>query len=218
MPSQPMKVRPWRCTHQGDARLDRPMTNCSTKPLTTVAAITIDMIMKKRRSLPIGACRPSSANVAMSLAPKRNRCGRLSSVRRLCQTLSPGLKSASMARMSVFATRQHQMFPVLDAVQIETASRFASGPARPLAAGETVNAVGEQGAPAWLVLEGGIDVFRRDGLSHEAPVTTHGVGQLSGEVNQLAGRPSNAARSAGRKGVTAMTIAPAPLRAGEGGE
>src|SRR3569623_1906983 len=140
MPSQPMKVRPWRCTHQGDARIDRPMTNCSTKPLTTVAAITIDMIMKKRRSLLIGACRTSSANVAMSLAPKRNRCGRLSSVRHHRQPLSPGRKSGSMARMSVFATRQHQMFPVLDAVQIETASRFASGPARHFAAGERVYA------------------------------------------------------------------------------
>src|SRR3569833_1240011 len=71
MPSQPMKVRPWRCTHQGDARLERPAANCSTKPLTTVAAMTIDMIMKKRRSLPIGASLTVSANVAMSLAPKR---------------------------------------------------------------------------------------------------------------------------------------------------
>src|SRR3569623_1012476 len=213
MPSQPMKVRPWRCTHQGDARIDRPMTNCSTKPLTTVAAITIDMIMKKRRSLLIGACRTSSANVAMSLAPKRNRCGRLSSVRHHRQPLSPGRKSGSMARMSVFATRQHQMFPVLDAVQIETASRFASGPARHFAPGETVYAVGEQGAPAWLVLEGGIEVFRRDGLSHEAPVTTHGGGQLSGEVNQLAGRPSIAAGRAGRKGCTALPFDAAHLRA-----
>ena len=109
-----------------------------------------------------------------------------------------------MARMSVFATRQHQMFPVLDAVQIETASRFASGPARHFAPGETVYAVGEQGAPAGLVLEGGIDVFRRDGLRHEAPATTHGGGQRSGEVNQRAGRPAIAAGRAGRNGCTAL--------------
>jgi thioredoxin reductase (NADPH) len=31
--------------------------------------------------------------------------------------------------MSVLETRSHQMFPVLDAGQIETARRFASGPA-----------------------------------------------------------------------------------------
>ena len=33
------------------------------------------------------------------------------------------------------ASREHQMFPVLDADQIETAKRFASGPARTFAAG-----------------------------------------------------------------------------------
>src|SRR3569623_1215833 len=106
--------------------------------------------------------------------------------------------------MSVFATRQHLMFPILDAAQIETASRFASGPARHFAPGETVYAIGEEGAPAWLVLAGAIEVFRRDGLSHEAPVTVHGVGQLSGEVNQLAGRPSIAAGRAGPDGCTVL--------------
>ena len=40
-----------------------------------------------------------------------------------------------------------------------------------------------------LVLEGTIEVARRDGLDHEAPITIHGVGQISGEVSQLAGRP-----------------------------
>jgi thioredoxin reductase (NADPH) len=30
--------------------------------------------------------------------------------------------------MSVIQTRSHQMFPVLDAGQVETAKRFASGP------------------------------------------------------------------------------------------
>jgi thioredoxin reductase (NADPH) len=88
------------------------------------------------------------------------------------------------------ALREHQMFPVLDADQIETAKRFASGPARTFAVGEQVYAIGELGAPAWLVLAGSIDVVRRDGLSHEAAITTHGAGQLTGEVNQLAGRPS----------------------------
>ena len=90
--------------------------------------------------------------------------------------------------MSTLSTREHQMFPVLNAVQIATAKRFASGPERHFAAGESVYAIGEQGVPAWLVLEGTIDVVRRDGLSREAPITIHRVGQLSGEVNQLAAR------------------------------
>ena len=40
--------------------------------------------------------------------------------------------------MSVIDTRSHQMFPTLDAGQIETARRFASGPAREFAPGEVV--------------------------------------------------------------------------------
>jgi thioredoxin reductase (NADPH) len=38
--------------------------------------------------------------------------------------------------MSLVETRGHQMFPVLDAEQVETAKRFASGPARNFAPGE----------------------------------------------------------------------------------
>jgi thioredoxin reductase (NADPH) len=116
-------------------------------------------------------------------------------------------------RMSTLGTRAHQMFPVLTAAQIEMARRFASGAARRFAPGETLYAIGEEGAPAWLVLEGRIDVVRRDGLNHEAPVTTHGPGQLSGEVNQLAGRASLAAGRAGTEGCTALPFDPAHLRA-----
>jgi thioredoxin reductase (NADPH) len=74
--------------------------------------------------------------------------------------------------MSLIETRGHQLFPVLDASQIETAKRFASGPARHFAPGEVVFDVGQRQAPAWLVLKGSI------------------VGQFSGEVSQLAGRES----------------------------
>jgi thioredoxin reductase (NADPH) len=115
--------------------------------------------------------------------------------------------------MSVLNSREHQMFPVLDVAQIETAKRFASGPVRRFAPGEVVYAIGEQGAPSWLVLEGAIDVVRRDGLSHEAPITSHGPGQFTGEVNQLAGRASIAAGRAGAAGCTALPFDPAHLRA-----
>ncbi|MFC0410909.1 FAD-dependent oxidoreductase [Roseomonas elaeocarpi] len=115
--------------------------------------------------------------------------------------------------MSTLSMREHQMFPVLDAAQIETARRFASGPARRFAPGETIYAIAERDAPAWLVLEGAIDVMRRDGLSLEAPITTHRAGQFSGEVNQLAGRPSIAAGLAGPDGCVALPFDPAHLRA-----
>ena len=115
--------------------------------------------------------------------------------------------------MSDVGARDHQMFPVLNAEQLETAKRFASGPARVFAAGEQVYAIGDHGVAAWLVLAGTIDVVRRDGLSHEAPITTHGPGQLTGEVNQLAGRPTIAGGTAGPEGCTALPFDPAHLRA-----
>ena len=68
--------------------------------------------------------------------------------------------------MSVIKTRGHQLFPVLDGTQIDTARRFASGPEREFAPGEIVYNAGERDVPAWLVLKGSIAVVRRDGLDH----------------------------------------------------
>ncbi|CAH1663647.1 FAD-dependent oxidoreductase [Chelatococcus asaccharovorans] len=115
--------------------------------------------------------------------------------------------------MSTVDMREHQMFPVLSPRQIATSRRFASGPETRFAPGQTLYDIGDHGAPAWLVLDGSIEVFRRDGLSREAVVTTHGAGQFSGEVNQLAGRPSIAAGRAGPDGCTALPFDPAHLRA-----
>ena len=99
--------------------------------------------------------------------------------------------------MSIIERRREQIFPVLDAAQIETAKRFASGPARDFAPGEIVFDVGARNAPAWLVLKGSIDVVRRDGLNRETPITAHEVGQFSGEVSQLARRDTLACGRAG---------------------
>ncbi|MBP0495578.1 FAD-dependent oxidoreductase [Pararoseomonas indoligenes] len=115
--------------------------------------------------------------------------------------------------MRVPTTRSEQTYPVFDAQQIGIARRFASGAPHRFAAEESLYAIGDHGAPAWLVLEGSIDVVRRDGLSHEAPVTTHGPGGFSGEVNQLAGRPSIAAGRAGPEGCVALPFDAAHLRA-----
>ncbi|TPG21807.1 thioredoxin reductase [Sphingomonas koreensis] len=115
--------------------------------------------------------------------------------------------------MTTLDARRHQMFPVLDSSQLATAKRFASGPAQHFEAGAQVYAIGEKESPAWLVLDGTIDVIRRDGLSHEAAITTHGPGQLTGEVAQLAGRPSLAGGRAGTEGCTALPFDAAHLRA-----
>jgi thioredoxin reductase (NADPH) len=115
--------------------------------------------------------------------------------------------------MPLAEARRDQMFPVLDASQIETAKRFASGPAREFAPGQVVYEVGERHAPAWLVLEGSIDVVRRDGLTREAGVTSHGAGQITGEVSQLAGGPSIAQGRASAEGCTVLPFDAAHLRA-----
>jgi thioredoxin reductase (NADPH) len=115
--------------------------------------------------------------------------------------------------MSLVDTRRHQMFPVLDDVQIETAKRFASGGPQQFAPGEVVFEVGERAAPAWLVLEGTIEVTGRDRLDHEMAITTHGAGQITGELSQLTGRAALATGRAGPQGCTALPFDAAHLRA-----
>ncbi len=73
--------------------------------------------------------------------------------------------------------------------------------------------IGDRAAPFWLVLEGSIEVVRRDGLGREAPITMENSGQFSGELNQLGGGPSLAAGRAGPAGCTALPFDPAHLRA-----
>jgi len=109
--------------------------------------------------------------------------------------------------------RDYQRFPVLSRTQIESARRFASGPEARFSSGEMIYAIGAADVPAWLVLDGTIEVFRREGLSSQVPIVTHHAGQFSGEVNQLAGRASLAGGRAGSSGCTALPFDAAHLRA-----
>ncbi len=115
--------------------------------------------------------------------------------------------------MSLAADRFDQMFPILDASQIEIAKRFASGPAQKFAPGDVIYELGTRNAPAWLVLEGDLEVVRRDGLHRQASVVSHGAGQFSGEVSQLSGRGSIAAGHAGPHGCTALPFDAPHIRA-----
>ena len=115
--------------------------------------------------------------------------------------------------MSLVKTRGHQLFPILDAAQVETAKRFASGPATKFSPGEIVFDVGQRNVPMWLVLKGSLDMVRRDGLRHEAPIITHGEGQFSGEISQLAGQEALAAAQAGKEGCTALPFDAGHVRA-----
>jgi thioredoxin reductase (NADPH) len=115
--------------------------------------------------------------------------------------------------MSLLETRHDQLFPVLPAAQVETARRFASGPAQDFAAGETLYDVGARNAPSWLVLKGSIELVRRDGLAHQSAITSVHAGQFTGEIAQLAGRATLAAAIAGPEGCMAIPFDTPHLRA-----
>src|SRR3954470_23565639 len=115
--------------------------------------------------------------------------------------------------MALIDERRAQMFPTLTAAQMDVARRFASSEPHHFGPGELIYDVGQVAAPAWFILEGSIDVVRRDGLGREAPIVTETAGQFSGEVNQLRGQPTLAAAHAGPDGCLAMPFDAAHLRA-----
>ena len=115
--------------------------------------------------------------------------------------------------MSLAESRRDQMFPVFDAGQMETAKRFASGPARTFAQGETIFNVGERHASVWFVLKGEIVIVRRDGLNGEAEIARMGVGQFTGEMSELSGRGTLASGSAGPEGCVALPFDASHIRA-----
>ena len=115
--------------------------------------------------------------------------------------------------MTLLDTRRDQMFPTLSAAQVAMARRFASDGEHRFEAGKVIFDVGERASVAWLVLEGTIDLVRRDGLGHETAIVVQGPGQFTGEVSQLAGHTSLAAGRAGAKGCVALPFDAAHLRA-----
>ena len=115
--------------------------------------------------------------------------------------------------MSLADTRFEQMFPVLDALQLATAKHFASAAPRNFAPGELVYDVGVRHAPAWLVLDGDLEIVRRDGLHRQSSVVSLAAGQFSGEVSQLAGQGTLASAVAGPQGCTALPFDAARIRA-----
>ncbi|MDB5576561.1 MAG: thioredoxin reductase [Bradyrhizobium sp.] len=115
--------------------------------------------------------------------------------------------------MATIDTRAHQMFPALDQDQVLTARRFAGGVARSFAAGEMLYRAGDKDIPAWLVLEGAIEVSRHDGLGPDVPIATFEAGQFSGEVGQLSGQPALATARAGGRGCIVLPFDAAHLRA-----
>ena len=115
--------------------------------------------------------------------------------------------------MPIIDTRRDQMYPVLDAAQIAVAGRFASGPAQDFAPGAAIFEIGQRVSSSWLVLEGSIEVSRRDGIGHSTAFMVERPGQFSGELSQLSGRGSLAEGHAGPEGCTALPFDAAHIRA-----
>jgi thioredoxin reductase (NADPH) len=115
--------------------------------------------------------------------------------------------------MPTIANRLHQAFPVLDQAQIATARRFASGEEHRFAPAEVIYRAGDKNVTAWLVLEGGIEISRHDGLRPDAPISNLAAGQFTGEVGQLSGRPALANAQAGPHGCVALPFDAPHLRA-----
>ena len=89
---------------------------------------------------------------------------------------------------SILDTRGPQIFPVLEASEIERVRRF--GEVRHYSAGQAISRAGEIGPGLIIVLRGKIEVIRRDDSHAGDLVVTHGPGAFMGELAQLAGRPS----------------------------
>lgn len=109
--------------------------------------------------------------------------------------------------------RDGQMFPVLSPDQMAFVRRFCSGEEREFAAGDEVFSVGQIGVPAWFILDGSLEAIGHEGLSRRELLVSHGRGQFSGEIEQLAGRPAMIEGRAGASGCVALPLDASHLRA-----
>ena len=107
-------------------------------------------------------------------------------------------------------TRRHQMFPTLEAVEIERLRRF--GDVRTFAAGDALATVGEIAQGFAIVLVGKVEVSQRNRMGPGTLIVTHGPGGFLGELAQLAGRPALVDALA-QEPVEALVIPPDRLRA-----
>jgi thioredoxin reductase (NADPH) len=118
-------------------------------------------------------------------------------------------EEAMVPAKSIIETRRHQLFPVLEPMEIERLRRF--GTVHSFAAGESLAKVGERGHGLTIVLEGAVEISQRDEAGR-VPIVTHRAGAFMGELAQLSGRPSLVDAYA-HGPVEALVISPDRLRA-----
>jgi len=105
------------------------------------------------------------------------------------------------------------MFPVLSPQQLTLVRRFGADAAERFDGGERLFSIGQRDVPSWFVLDGELEVVGQGGLSHRELLVSHGPGQFSGEIEQLAGRPSMVEGRASASGCVALRVDAAGLRA-----
>jgi thioredoxin reductase (NADPH) len=110
---------------------------------------------------------------------------------------------------SIIATRGPQMFPKLEASEIDRLRRF--GEVRHYAANEPIFKVGEVAPGLVVIVNGKVRVTHRQ-TWHGGHITLHEPGSFMGELAQLAGRPA-LVDSHAEEPVEALVIAPERLRA-----
>ena len=110
---------------------------------------------------------------------------------------------------SIIDTRRDQMFPTLEALEVERVWRF--GKMRAFAPTEPLAQIGKISAGLSIILSGEVDITRQRSSGQSAPIVTYGPGAFLGELAQLAGRPALVNATA-RGPVEALIIPPDQLR------
>ncbi|HZZ11442.1 MAG TPA: cyclic nucleotide-binding domain-containing protein, partial [Paraburkholderia sp.] len=114
------------------------------------------------------------------------------------------------APFSSLATRMHQMFPELTCDEIDRLRRF--GEVGHWNTGELLFETGHTGPGMFVVLEGHVKIYQRDGIGREVLIGEHGAGHFLAEVGQLSGRPA-LVNGMALSHVEALLIPPEQLRA-----
>jgi thioredoxin reductase (NADPH) len=111
---------------------------------------------------------------------------------------------------SIIGTRRHQMFPTLEAAEIDRVRRF--GDVHNFAATTALFTAGDIGSGLIIILSGTVEISQHDSWLNRQPIVTHGPGEFIGELAQLAGRPALVDAIA-QEPVRALMLAPDRLRA-----
>jgi thioredoxin reductase (NADPH) len=105
--------------------------------------------------------------------------------------------------------RREQMFPTLTAAQIADIAPF--GTERTFAPGAVLWNIGDRDTDFYVVLDGTLEVVRRDALGADSVVANHTPGRFSGETVMLSGRATMLAGHA-RTQLRVMAVPAAKLR------